>query len=274
MTAIARRASFHLLMALIALAAAASCARAAVGVTTGKVEGAPGKDVEVPILVKGAKDAKGVSCMSLRLNYDPALLTFKSLDKGPALPNAIFDKSIDDKADPGKIGLGFACGSKTTGGKEMAAVDSDGVVLKVIFTVNDKAEKGKKAPLKIDNIRALDTDDEAPSELSVTSEDGEFLVIGGPFALPSWWIYVAIGIGVLLLLLIVILATRGRKKEEPAGPRKDGAGDAALPRFTPQASTFKHKCTQCGGVIPMPVAMVGQSFQCGACGATQVGTPS
>ena len=54
-----------------------------------------------------------------------------------------------------------------------------GVVLKIVFTVNDKAEVGKKSPLKVHNIRAGDTDELQPNEVAVNPQDGEFSVIRG-----------------------------------------------------------------------------------------------
>ena len=48
-------------------------------VTTGKVEGTIGKEVVVPISIKDVKEAKAISAMSIQLNYDPNVLTFKSV---------------------------------------------------------------------------------------------------------------------------------------------------------------------------------------------------
>lgn len=259
-------------LALTALAVWTGTAGAApLTVSTAKVTGAAGADVEVPIAVKGIKDAKSISCMSIRLSYDPALLTVKLLEKGTVLPNAIFDKDVDEKA--GVVALGFACGSKTPGEKEMASVEQDGVVLKVVFTVNDKAESGKKSSLKLDNYRVLDNG-ELPSEMEVRVEEGEFVVSGtGLPDLP--WLWIALGAIAFLLLLIILLLVGRRKKEEPRPvygvPPVAAPPAAPLPRFTPEgATTIAHTCSRCGGVIQLPTAMTGQSFQCGACGATQV----
>jgi hypothetical protein len=243
-------------------------------VTTGKIEGVPGKEVEVPITLKGVKNVKGIPCMSIRLSYDPQVLTFKSLDKGPVLPNALFDKSIDEKADPGMLGLGFACGSKTPGGQEMAEVDSDGVVLKVIFTINEKAEVGKKTVLKLDNYRVLDNQD-PPFVVAVRTDDGEitFTSAGGPgLGIPTLWIYIGIGIALFLILLLLLFAGRRRAPAQTA-PAGATAGTTVPPRFTPEATTFAHKCVKCGGTINLPAAMAGQSFQCGACETTQIAKP-
>lgn len=162
---------------------------------TGKIAGAPGKDVVVPIVLKGAKEAKGVRGMSLRLNYDPAILTFKSVEQGPNLTRAIIAEDIDPKADPGKLALGFVCSFKAPTSKELASVDEDGVVLNVVFTVNADGQAGQKSSLVIDNFRVVNTAT-PPWELLATSENGEFSVVGPAFP----WMWILIGLGVVLLL--------------------------------------------------------------------------
>jgi hypothetical protein len=266
MTKTTRKTATGLLMLAALVLGSRTLHAAPLIVTTGKVKGTAGKEVVVPIALKGVKDVKGVSCMSIRLSYDPALLTFKALDKGPALPNALYDKSIDETADPGKIGLGFVCGSKSPGGKDMASVEEDGVVLNVKFVVNEKATIDQKSPLKLDNYRALDSA-EPPFELSVRTEDGEFAV-GGP-ALPWMWILIGAGIAAFLLLVVIVLM-RGKEKAKPDLAHAAPPGATVPPRFTPEGTTFAHTCTNCGGVIQLPSAMRGQNFQCGACGTTQV----
>jgi predicted RNA-binding Zn-ribbon protein involved in translation (DUF1610 family) len=262
------------LLVLAALALEPATAGAGPTVSAGKVQGAPGKEVEVPILVKGVKDikdAKGLGGMSLRLSYDPQVLTFKSIDKGPALPNAMIEKSVDEKAEPGKVGLVFACSSKAPGSTEMASVQEDGVVLKVMFVVNENAPADHKSPLKLDNIRAGNGAD-PPEELLVVAEDGEFTVHRP--GLPLLWILIGVG-AALLLLLVVLVARRGRKERPEAamaampGPAV-APGTSAPPRFHPEGTTFAHTCPKCGGVIQLPKAMMGHSFQCGACGTTQI----
>ena len=209
--------------------------------------------------------------MSFRLNYDPALLTFKSLDKGPALPNAMLDKSLDEKADPGKLGLGFACSSKAPGSKEMASIEQDGVVLTLVFVVNDKAAAGKKCALTLDNYRALDSAD-PPFELPVQPVAGEFTVTGP--GLP--WLWILIGAGGVLLLILLLALTRGKKKEPApalAGVAPWQSPSAPVPSYQPVGGTFAHTCVKCHGVIQLPVAMFGQAFQCGACGTKQLAGP-
>src|SRR5262245_48319264 len=100
-------------------------------VSVGKVQAAAGAEVQIPITIKGVKDNKGLSCLSFRLSYDPALLKYQSVEKGAVLPGATFGGRVDEEADPGLLGLGFACGSKAASGgeKEMASVETDGVVL-------------------------------------------------------------------------------------------------------------------------------------------------
>jgi hypothetical protein len=153
-----------------------------VEVTTGKIKAIAGNKVVVPILVKGVKAVKGLGAMSIRLTYDPQVLTYKSLEKGPILPNAIFDASIDEKADPGKIGLGFACGRKSKDSEELTSVEKDGAVLKIIFLVNAKAKIGKKSPLKLDNVRALDSEGK---ELPIKLIDGSIEIVEDQKQIPK-----------------------------------------------------------------------------------------
>ena len=274
-----RQSMKSLFVLAILVTASRTAAAAGVTVTTGKVDGAAGKEVEVPILIKGVKDVKSISGMSIRLKFDPEVLTFKDIKDGAVLPaNSLTAKSIDEKEHPGKVGLSFTCGSKSPGSKEMGAVEQDGAVLRVIFTVNEKAASGKKSVLKLDNYRAMNNDVDA-IEVPVESEDGEFIVTGGA-GLPFNWIWIAIGAGVALLLLIIIimLASRGGDRR-PHGypmpqhypPPQHAGGAAAPPRFHPEGANFTHRCTNCGGMIQLPRAMMGQTFQCGACGTTQVG---
>jgi len=257
------------------LAPAAALHAAPLTVTTGNVQAAPGKEVVVPITFKGVKDYKGVSCMSIRLNYDPAMLTFKSLDKGAALPNALFDKSIDEKADPGKIGLGFVCGSKTPDSKDMASVGDDGVVLNLTFVVSDKAKSGQKSPLKLDNYRILDSQ-EPPMELPVQTTDGEFTVQSAGFPdIPLWWIIIGAAAFFLLLLLIILATRRRREPQPPPYYPQQGiptATPTVVPTFQPVNATFTHRCTKCGGTFELPRSVLGHPFKCGACGTTQTGT--
>ena len=261
------------LLILVALAFGPRCAYAdPVTISPGKIEGVVGKDV------KG-----GVSCMTFRLNYDPDVLTFKSIKKGAVLPNASIDKNLDEKADPGKIGLGVLCSSTSEDEKKFASITEDGVVMRVVFVVNEKAKIGK-SPLTLDIIRIMDSNNEQPAPLGFTSEAGELNVIAAPAAgapktslaeIPNLWIYIGIGIGVFVLLLLVIaVMSRRREPERPAPTFAPPAG-TVVPRFTPEGANFSHTCVKCGGVIQLPGAMRGQTFQCGACGTTQVaGTSS
>ena len=165
-----------LLIVSALLVASDRSAAAGVTLTTGKVEGTPGKEVEVPIIIKGVKDVKGVSGMSIRLTFDPEVLTFKDVKDGPVLPaQSLTSKSADEKVHPGKIGLAFICGRKSPDKKDSAAVEQDGTVLRLIFFVNEKAMSGKESLLKLDNCRVLDNGQES-LEISATLEDGVFTV--------------------------------------------------------------------------------------------------
>jgi hypothetical protein len=243
------------------------------------VEGAAGAEVKVTISVKGAKDLSDVKRLSgaeLRLNYDPALLTLRKkepVEKGKVLPKAMVSHSVDEKADPGKLGIVFMCDRKSVDSKELASVEQDGELLVVTFVVNDGVTVGKKGPLKLDQIRAVDSD-EPPYDISVDPEEGQFTVTGPAAAFPWLWILIGAGV-VLLLILLVVLAKRGGQKDKPvAAVTAQGTVQGTVPpRFSPQATTFTHTCVKCGGAIQLPSAMIGQSFQCGACGTTQIAGP-
>jgi len=129
-------------------------------IAAGKVSGIAGKEVVVPITVKGVKEIKGLGAMAVRLSYDPQVLTFKSIAKGPVLPNALVQKNLDENTDPGKVAFGFVCVLKDAKRKEFGSVSDDGVVLKLTFLVNPKAMVGAKTVLKLDNCQATNAEDQ------------------------------------------------------------------------------------------------------------------
>lgn len=242
--------------------AAAQAATATVKV--GKVSGPAGGEAAVPIHVQ-SKDEMG--CMQFALVYDPAILEVKTVEGGPFLPAGA---TVDHNSDQaGWLRTGFICSPSKQG------VKGEGAVLNVIFTV--KGQVGQKSPLKLEKVRAWESSD---PEILVQTEPGELTVVS---ATQIPWLYIAIGAGTLLVLLFLVWLIR----RQPAGyagsgfapptaavasPRAPAAPGAALPRFTPEgATTIAHTCSKCGGVIQLPRAMAGQSFQCGACGAAQVG---
>jgi hypothetical protein len=245
---------------LSAFALQPKAARADLVVSVGKVEAASGKEVTVPISFKGVKDVKGVSCMSTLLTVDPKLLTFKKVDKGPALTSAAVDKNVDDADSPGVIALSFYCNTKT---------EDDGVIINVVFAVNENAAVGDKSLLKLSQYRVMDTG-EPPQELPVRIEDGEFTVSAGGLA---WWLWAAIaGAAVVVLLLLAALFRRSAEPAPAATPSPTTAGGEP-PTFSPESPTFPYMCVKCGGVIQLPRAMAGQSFKCGGCGTVQIAKP-
>lgn len=241
-------------------------------IAVGSAAGAPGAEVTVPITLKGVKDAKGVRGASMRLSFDPAVLEFKTVDRGPALAQSMLGKDSDQAADPGKVGIGFVCTFKSPTSKEFSAVEDDGVVLNVVFTVKPDAAVGTKSPLKADNFRVIDTGTPA-FELNAAAEAGEVEVRRAGLPFPWWWILVGVGALLLLLILLRLLfGGRRRRRDEEEEPRRRPAPPptSAVPRFTPEgATTFAHTCVRCGGVIQLPRAMAGHQFQCGSCGTTQ-----
>jgi hypothetical protein len=124
-------------------------------------------------------------------------------------------------------------------------------------------------------VRAWESSD---PEILVQTEPGELTVVS-PTTIP--WLYIGIGAGVLVLLILVFLMARrgGRPAPSPAWPTAAPAAPAgaaaptapgAPPRFAPEEPTFQHTCAKCNGVIRLPRSMVGQPFECAACGARQV----
>jgi hypothetical protein len=231
-------------------------------VKVAKVNGPAGKEAIVPIHVQ-SKDEMG--CMQFALVYDPAILEVKTVEAGPFLPAGA---SVDHNKDQvGWLRSGFVCSPSKAG------VKGEGAVLNVVFTV--KGQVGQKSSLKLEKVRAWESTD---PEILVQTEAGELTVVT-PTTIP--WLYIGIGAGVVvLLILLVMMARRGGRTAAPApwptavpaapaGAQPNAPG--APPRFAPEEPTFQHTCTKCNGVIRLPRSMVGQSFECAACGTRQVG---
>ncbi len=255
-----------LTLAVFFLTAAAAPAAPLV-VTAPRLRAAPGAEVTVPISLRGVKQAKGVRGMTIRLTYDPAILSFKRLEPGPALPGrTMTQKSVDEAADPGKLGLSFLCDTRTPTSKEFGSVEDDGVVLNVVFVVKDDAQVDQKSPLVLDNYRVIDTRT-PPFELLVSPENGEVAVAAAGLS-RWWWLIIAGAAVVFLALLALLFRRRPQPTETPAAAAMPSAGE--LPRFSPESPTFSYTCVKCGGVLQLPRAMAGKSFQCGACGTAQV----
>jgi hypothetical protein len=243
----------------VALACTLKSAAATAKIKIDSANGPAGKEVSIPIHIE-SKDEMG--CMQFALEFDPAILEVKTLEAGPFLPDGATVDHNKDQA--GWLRGGFVCSVSKPGLK------GDGVALKVVFTV--RGHVGQKSPLKLERVRAWESSD---PEILVQTEAGELTVVP-PTNFP--WLYIAIGAGVLTLLILLILvyaiARRGgRPAVAPAGPTASApaAPATALPSFTPEgATTIAHTCSKCGGVIQLPRAMIGQPFQCGACGAKQV----
>jgi predicted RNA-binding Zn-ribbon protein involved in translation (DUF1610 family) len=249
------------------MAIAPDRASADVAVSVGKVQGSPGKEVVVPISIKGVKDDK-VSALSVQLTFDPKVLNFKEAKNGKALPSgAVVDASTSDK-EPGQIGLGFICAA--------SLLEAEGEIVNMVFTVNSDASFGAVGEVKLGkNLRVLGSTD-PPREIPYTIENGEVKVVAGSMLgnIPDLWLYIAIGVGGFLVLLLLI-AFSNRRSERPRmmHPQPGYGGGGGAPRFNPEGGHFTHTCVKCGGVIQLPAAMRGQMFQCGACGTTQIAGP-
>ncbi len=184
--------------------------------------------------------------MTMRVNFDPKILTFKSIDKGPALPNAMIDKN-ESEADPGIVAIGFLCGSKADG-KSLASVEDDGVVLKLVFVVSDKATTGQKSSLKVDNYRAVDSSD-PPFEVEVRPRKAKSRSVPAAWRTCRGCGSPSAQVGVALLLLIILfLATR--RKQHPYGmpyahrERIERPGNMACPvSMAPGASAASARAT-------------------------------
>jgi hypothetical protein len=207
-------------------------------------------------VLKGAGQAAGVSGLSLRLHYDPAILTYRSVEAGPVLTRAMIGEDSDSEADPGKVALGFVCTFKSPTSKEFAAVAEDGVILKVQFTVNAAARDGSNSPLSIENYSVLSTQS-PPAELPVTIEAGEVTIKASALSGPWLWLLGAAGLLALLLLLWWLMSSLR------------GQSAAALSPASEPGASFSHKCMSCGSAIQLPVALFGRSVTCDKCGTSQ-----
>ncbi len=269
----------HACVALVLLLVGAAPARSAtVTLSVPRLEAATGTEVEVPILVKGAK---GMSALQARLTYDPAVLEVvkdaadpdKAVTKGKILPdNAIFKVYTTTipvhngdavPVKPGGLPIVFVGGTNKEK-KEYFAVQEDGTLATIRFRVIGQG--GQTTPLALDRVQAFQSND---MDMIVKTEPGEVSVRA---AIP--WLWIAVGAGALLLLLLLLAV--GRRKQQPqaplayAGAAPQGAG---VPVFQPEGATFQYQCTKCGGTLKLPVLLAGKQVQCSACGTTQVAVP-
>jgi hypothetical protein len=251
----------------------------------GPVQGASGGEVEIPITFKGAK---GLDALQLGFTYDPAVLEVKNVVAGPQLSSATVEFA---PGDPGRHGLVLT---------SMKTINGDGVLFNVRVRV--LGQPGENCVLKLEDAKAWN--DETSQELLVQTEAGEFAVTGA--GLPSWiWLAASGGI-VLLLLLWLGVRLRGRRPRAmpagammavgpapqpfaPAWGQNAGAfapgpapawgqyagtalapGGAPAVAHAPAQQFFQHRCIGCGGILTLPMALLGQTVGCGACRTKQV----
>lgn len=242
---------------LVAVAAAPATATAAPPtVSAGKVDGAPGQNVEVPIEIHGAKR---LGSLNLHLSFDPAVLEFKSVEQGDVAADDVRFHLID----PGTLSVALYSADEIAG---------DGAILKVLMHV--RGESGQKSPLTIGPLRIWNVDDS--SEMLVTGQGGEFSVVSKPWRSPWVWLAIAavglIAVGLVAKKRSTPAATRpaaAPARAASVGATSSGAGEAEIPTYG-RSSTFKHHCSGCGQEIELPQSASGKQFKCAGCGAVQV----
>jgi hypothetical protein len=171
-----------------------------VAVEAGTVSGPTGSKVAVPINIH---QAEKLGAIQMDLAYDPAVLEAAddAIEKG-SFPQDI--TLLSHVLSPGVLRIVMY-------GSASEAIDGDGTLLKVFFTV--KGQEGQSCELHLDAVKAGDNvkPEARSAPMLVTVQDGRFAV-GSAF--PRWMI-IAGGV-VLALILLQLLRVVLRKKPKPA----------------------------------------------------------
>jgi hypothetical protein len=204
----------RLLVCLLLVLASATCARAQVTLKAGDATGAPGSEVEVPILISGSKKAGPIQFI---LDYDRRILEAIADPPGVDPRGVVFGKVVSggmlstNTAEPGELKIALRTDEPIT---------QDGELVRARFLV-----KGKRGDTCTLNILVPEVwEKESLFEMSVSTAPGTFTVGGFPTLL-----LIAIGAGILLLLLILLK----RKKKAAPAPATLGPATATPATATP-----------------------------------------
>lgn len=168
----------------------------AMRVGAASVQGPPGEEVLVPLTVKGAN---AVGAMHIELEFDPAVIEYKSVARGQMMSgNAMLDSSVS----AGRLIIGLV---------SLDPVSGDGVAASARFVV--RGEPGATSTLKLSNLRAWDNTNHA--DLLLLPEDGLFTTVAASAtpALPlagdklPWLIA---GGAVVVMFLVLVFRKSGK----------------------------------------------------------------
>jgi hypothetical protein len=168
----------------------AACLADSVTVAVGSTQAGAGKEVEIPITIKGTA---GIGALQLDLTFDPKILEAKTVDKGPLAPNALLEFNSQQ---PGRLRVGMVI---------MNGLPAEGIVATAHLSVRGK--DGDKTPVTLERVEAWNF--KTDLDYLVSTQPGVFTVTAG-------WPWLLIAAGAALVLLIVMLATRRRKQPQPA----------------------------------------------------------
>jgi hypothetical protein len=168
----------------------AACLADSVTVGVGSAQAGAGHEVEIPITIKGTA---GIGALQLDLIFDPKILEAKTVDKGPLATNALLEFN---PREPGRVRVGMLI---------MNGLPAEGIVATAHLSVRGK--DGETTPLRLEKVEAWNF--KTDLDYVVSTKPGVFTVSGG-------WPWLLIAAGVALALIVAMLATRRRKKPQPA----------------------------------------------------------
>ncbi len=205
-------------------------------VSVDEVSGAPGRAVEVPIMVKGAD---GVGSMYIELLYETRVLKATGVKKGKLTRHSLLQANMDE---PGRVVMALVDANGFRG---------DGSVALVQFQV--QGGEGAAGVLLLQNLRASDAASQPPAALPTRAVNGLFRVTKGAVGIP-WPALATIGIVAAGTAITFVLWRAGKLRR----------AEARAP-VAPVVRGFK--CPQCGRQV-----RPGERF-CGECGAPLSGLP-
>jgi len=152
------------------------------------IEGAPGSEVEVPIVVGGSKGLEGLQFL---LTFDPSVVRNIGVQLGPLAGAGELNVKV---REPGKLRIAMY---------PEKAINGDGTLLVARFEVLGAV--GGSTAIELADARAWEFGESRPLEMLVAVTSGGVTVVRG-LGLPRG--VLLIGVGVLLLLVVGTVMTR------------------------------------------------------------------